>query len=232
MPVSISEVAKAAGVSTATVSLALNGKGRINAKTRQRIIETAEKLGYRPNAQARGLATGRAMTIALQLAGAEKHGLIPDFAYFVEILNAASATAIRRGYGTVVLPADESREMLDHLPLDGAIVVDPTGEEALLKREDLVVVTAGRIPGGQKQRLIVDNDHRAGTRAVADHFWEAGCRRPALLTTRAGQSYVDDAVDAYRDWCAERGVQPRIARVDEAPTETAAETAVLDLLRS
>jgi DNA-binding LacI/PurR family transcriptional regulator len=229
--VSISQVAEAAGVSAATVSLALNGKGRINPQTRLRIVETAERLGYRPNAQARGLATGRTMTIALQLAGAGTHGLIPDFSYFVEILNAASAAALRRGYGMVVLPADEAPELLAQLPMDGAIVVDPTGDEALLDREGLAIVTAGRVPDRREQRMIVDNDHRAGTRAVLDHLWEAGCRRPALLTTMPGQSYVDDAATAYAEWCSERRLEPRIARVREAPTETAAESVVADLLR-
>ncbi len=54
-PVTLREVASAAGVSVATASKALNGLGRMTAETRERIRETAQRLGFRPNSLAQSL---------------------------------------------------------------------------------------------------------------------------------------------------------------------------------
>lgn len=61
----IKDVAAAAGVTAGTVSRALRGDPRVIESTRRRIVEAAERLGYRPNLQARGLQTGRTGAIGL-----------------------------------------------------------------------------------------------------------------------------------------------------------------------
>jgi len=63
-PATISDVARLAGVSPGTVSKALNGRGALALGTIQRIQQAAERLGYQPNALARGLLTGRSFTVA------------------------------------------------------------------------------------------------------------------------------------------------------------------------
>ena len=57
--VSIKDVAREAGVSVTTVSHALNGKGRLNPDTRERVRSVARQLGYTPNPAARSLVSGR-----------------------------------------------------------------------------------------------------------------------------------------------------------------------------
>ena len=59
----IEELARQAGVSTATVSNALSGKGAMTSETRSRIVALADEMGYQPQAAARALATGRRNTI-------------------------------------------------------------------------------------------------------------------------------------------------------------------------
>jgi DNA-binding LacI/PurR family transcriptional regulator len=76
----------------------------------------------------------------------------------------------------------------------------------------------------------VDNDQTLATRHVLDHFASQGCTQPALLTTPPGQSYVDDVVAAYEDWCAEHRCKPLIERVSPPATEAAALPAALLLL--
>ena len=62
-PVTIRDVARRAGVSLSTVSQVLNGRsGYASATTRDRVLEVARELGYRPNALARGLVTSRTGT--------------------------------------------------------------------------------------------------------------------------------------------------------------------------
>jgi LacI family transcriptional regulator len=64
-PVTITDVARLAGVSPGTASKALNGRGGISADTADRVRQAAERLGYQPNALARGLLTGRSFTVGL-----------------------------------------------------------------------------------------------------------------------------------------------------------------------
>ena len=64
-PVTITDVARLAGVSPGTASKALNGRGGISAGTIKRVQQAAEQLGYQPNALARGLLTGRSFTVGL-----------------------------------------------------------------------------------------------------------------------------------------------------------------------
>ncbi|RWG18872.1 MAG: LacI family transcriptional regulator, partial [Mesorhizobium sp.] len=64
-PVTLREVAAAAGVSVATASKALNGQGRMTAETRERIREVAQRLGFRPNHLAQSLLRKRSFTVGL-----------------------------------------------------------------------------------------------------------------------------------------------------------------------
>ena len=61
----IHDVAQAAGVSISTASNALNGTGRTNAETRERVIRVAKEIGFRPNALARGLLSKRSHAIGM-----------------------------------------------------------------------------------------------------------------------------------------------------------------------
>jgi LacI family transcriptional regulator len=63
--VTITDVARLAGVSPGTASKALNGRGGIRPETAERVRHAAERLGYQPNALARGLLTGRSFTVGL-----------------------------------------------------------------------------------------------------------------------------------------------------------------------
>ncbi|MFQ6048233.1 MAG: LacI family DNA-binding transcriptional regulator, partial [Phycisphaerae bacterium] len=65
MAVTIYDVAREAGVSAMTVSMALRGDRRVRASTRQRIIQVAERLGYTPSAVARALVSGKTRTLGV-----------------------------------------------------------------------------------------------------------------------------------------------------------------------
>lgn len=215
----IYDIAREANVSITTVSHALNGKGRVSPQMREQIQLVAQRLGYRGNPQARGLAMGRTMTLAMQL-GSQAGVLVPGLEYFVEILTAASASALELGYGFVLAPTGTSVKSLQHLAIDGAVVVDPTGNEVLFEHTGTPIVTTGRVPGDLGNYSWVDNNHRAGTRLILDHFAETGRSRPALLATSVQQSYVEDAVDEYLGWCREHTLEPVVERVADTTTET------------
>jgi DNA-binding LacI/PurR family transcriptional regulator len=216
--IGIREVARRAGVSTTTVSHALNGKGRISPETRRHVSEIAEQLGYVPNATARNLAGGRTGLIGLAVAQTGVGNFaVSDYEYFAELISAASVVALDRGYALMLASAAQG-DAWSRTAVDGAIVVDPVADDPLVTRADSVgwpLVTTGRIPGSAHDCWI-DNDHRAGTRAMLDHLAERGAERIALLGTPTTTSYAIDSLAAYEEWCAEHGQQPieTVARGD------------------
>ena len=79
MAVSIRDIAREAGVTVGTVSRALNNYPDVSPTTRARIVETAQRLGYRPNQMARNLSSKHNHNIALVLSGFLEEELINDF---------------------------------------------------------------------------------------------------------------------------------------------------------
>lgn len=232
--ISIRDVAAAASVSITTVSHALSGKGRINASTRDRVRRIAEEIGYQPSMSARGLVTGRSNLLAIQASGFEGQPMVPQIDYFVDILNSASAVAVEKGFGLVLVPPGSDAGEVRRLQVDGAAIVDPVGDEPLLgvlQGQSKPVVASDRIEGLAGVRHV-ETDYETGTRAMLEHLYAGGAKRIALLATRAGPSYLTDVVAAYRRWCKERGVTSSINRVRGNPTEQAGQRAALRLLRS
>jgi DNA-binding LacI/PurR family transcriptional regulator len=235
-PVKIGDVAQAAGVSITTVSHALNGKGRLTDETRRRVREVADRLGYKPSALARGLAGGRTGMLAVTVSFVDHLALtIGDFDYFLQVMNAATSAAFERGFSLTLVPADSRRDLLERLPLDGAVVMDPVrGDEivGLLGDRGIPVVTTGRCPDGPDEACWVDNDHVAGTRAMIEHLAAEGATRVALLTAPAFQSYTIDALEAFEATCAELDLEPIIETVTDSISESGAYAAASRLLAS
>lgn len=231
--IGIKEVAQAAGVSVTTVSHALNGKGRLPEETRERVRRIADELGYRPNATARNLVVGRTglLGLAVSQAGGAPFAAA-DFAYFAQLMMAASTEAIAMGYALVLAPADGALDPTSGIAVDGAIIVDPIRDDPLLAelhRAGIPVVTTGRRPD-DGDGCWVDNDHVAGTRSMLDHLRRRGARRIALMTSPIEISYTLDVERAYREWCAEHGVEPLVNATAAELTERAGFAAAEELL--
>jgi DNA-binding LacI/PurR family transcriptional regulator len=233
-PVKIGDVAAAAGVSITTVSHALSGKGRLPEATRQRVREVAERLGYQPSALAQALAGGRTGMLALTVSLVADVALrIGDVDYFIQVMNAATSEAFARGFSLTLMPAESRRELLERLPLDGVIVMDPVrGDEivALLGERGVPVVTTGRCPDGPEDACWVDNDHVAGTRAMIAHLAAEGATRVALLTAPPLQSYTIDALGAFETASAEHGLETIVETVTDSLGESGGYAAASRLL--
>jgi DNA-binding LacI/PurR family transcriptional regulator len=172
------------------------------------------------------------MTLAVQVSGVAPGVLVPNSAYFTEVLNGAAEEALRLGWTLVVAPGTVGSN-LDGLSADGAIVIDPMGREPLLeamRRRGAPVVTTGRLVGEPMDDLLsIDNDHAAATRAALDHLSERGYKHPALLLPAQPVSYLHDAEATYRGWCAERRLSP-VTGVADNQTVAAAERAADQVL--
>ena len=234
--VGIKDVARTAGVSVTTVSHALNGKGRLPARTRERVRRVAVELGYRPSATARNLAGGRTGLLGLAVSQADGQPFVlSDFAYFAQLMSAAASAAIERGFALVLTPpARGAGPSWSGIDVDGAVIVDPVRGDPYvraLREAGVPVVTTGRVPGDGEEATWVESDHVAGTFTVLDHLRRRGARRIALVTSPLVTSYAIDGERAYREWCLAHDNEVLVAMATDTLTEAAGYAATAALLR-
>lgn len=103
MTVTIYDVAREAGVSMATVSRVVNNNPNVKPQTRKKVFEAIERLGYRPNAVARGLASKKTTTVGV---------VIPDIsnAIFAEVARGIEDIANMYHYNIILCNADKRKE--------------------------------------------------------------------------------------------------------------------------
>lgn len=219
----VREVAQAAGVSTGTVSHALNGTGRVAAATRTRVAEAAAELNYRPDTRGRALRSGRTNTLALLLPpapGSHRSGEFVDAHFYLELVGAAAQAALTRDHALVLLPSPREPADLERFALDGALLSDPEPDDQRLKMFDALgipVVTLERDAAHPERRWWVASDNIPNTYELLDHLAQAGSRSIALFTVAKAWSWFSEVETAYRDWTARAGL-PTI--IEAVPGET------------
>ncbi len=188
------DVAARAGVSQPTVSLVLSGnpRARVAKHTRDRVLEAARELGYRPNLLARGLVQQRSFALGI---------VVPDLdnPFFTEVVSGAERVATEAGYAVLLGDAKQTAasrhvEMLRARLVDGVILdagSAATLPDDLLAELNAVVVDepAGRLPG-------IATDAEGAGRLAAEHLLTLGHREVAFL---------GPATDSYTFRQRERG---------------------------
>ncbi|RIH86740.1 Catabolite control protein A [Meiothermus luteus] len=194
--VTLSDVAREAGVSPSTVSRVINGTARVDARKREAVLRAIERLGYRPNLMAKGLAQGRSLTIGVVTQEISSP-------YYGEMLKGVEQALEGTSYHPIFASghwrADQEEAALKVLvgrQVDGLIVMDGSvPQERLLElAQSMPVVVVGRsIPG--LRCLGIDNAQGAyeGTR----HLIELGHRRIAHI---AGPQSHPDAIERLRGY--------------------------------
>ncbi len=213
--VTIHDVARAAGVSTTTVSNALTGSGRLAVGTRERVVATARELGYSANPTASSLRRRRTGAVGLYLPGE-----ILGLEYYMNLSMGAAAEALDHGLALTLLPTT-TEPAATPLHLDGVVVVDPQLGDPMtehLRGVGLPVVTCERdLSAGPPHAGRVESDHGAATRALLDHLAERGAQRIAMLCPGVETSFGLDIRRGFESWCAAAGRQPVVHEVPFAP---------------
>jgi LacI family transcriptional regulator len=225
----INDVAARAGVSTATVSRALNGKSTVDPALVARVLEAAQALGYQPNGPARNLRRQEAAVLALIISDVENQ-------FFTAIARGVEDIAARAGYSVVLCNSDESAEK-ERRYVEVAIqervagvIVSPTGDaaRALIERGTPVVAVDRPLPDGGDTVLV---DTRLAAREATAYLISQGYQRIACITGPSGVRTADDRLAGYRDALRTAGLRSttRLIRRTEFKADGAHRAAV-DLL--
>lgn len=180
--VSIKDVAKAAGVSTATVSRVLSNGNHVRPEVRQKVMEAVERLGYRPNLVARSLRSQQSNTIGL---------IVSDIRnpFFTSLSRAVEDTAYEQGYTVFLCNTDENPEkekMYLNLMRDesvAGVIFSPTRQTAsnfaTFSRAYPIVIVDRTVGNAEVDMVLLDNVD-SGYR-LTKHLLENGYRRIAAL---------------------------------------------------
>jgi DNA-binding LacI/PurR family transcriptional regulator len=215
MTVSMTDIARHAGVSASSVSYALSGKKRVSAEVQRRVMHAVEELGYSRNAAAAALASGRRRTIALVVPPLASGLVATQLEFVVGVAEEAS----RQGYDMLLATSGDERGNIVRLVregvVDGLVVMevrlqDPRVE--LLRTLDSPFVLIGR-PRDSSGLAYVDADSESMIRRSVEHLHELGHRAigfvnlPASLLA-AGYAPAVRALDAYRAVCTTLDLDP------------------------
>lgn len=205
MAVTISDVAKAAGVSASTVSRALTRPERVDAQTRARIFAQIERLGYKVNRAARGLVTGRTCNLAV---------IVSNLAdpVFPDIVRGIQRRAHEHNLTTLLADSeDDPQAELDLLgtlapQVDGIIVCGSlASDDELQQARTLVplVLVSRRVPG--VPAVVVDNAN--GMRQAVRHLQALRHRRIGYVGGPAARWSEQDRLAAARATATQCGME-------------------------
>ena len=204
----IVDVAKAAGVSVATVSRVVNGNYPVKTETKEKVREAINRLNYVPNVQARELNTRRSSTVGVVVPGL--HNM-----FFAEVIDGIEDAVRQEGYSFLLSCAknDPVQEMqainaLVARNVSGIIVISPntkniseTFYEELVQRVPLVFINGyHRIKGVS----YVGNDEQLGSQTALDYL--AGLGHEQIIFVRGANSdSYDIKEETYRDFMEAQG---------------------------
>ena len=200
----LQDVARHAGTSVATAGRALGGYGKVSALTRKRVLETASKLNYHPNAIARGMKQRSSSTIGI---------IIGDIcsSFFSTVVRAIEAAVMPHGYKVIVCNSDENIEkelmhakgLFEHR-VDGLIVATTIGEDGKPCRA-VKEFYGTRVPTVFVDRAVegarlpsVYCDHDAAAYEATVHFIKQGFRRIGAVLGRRTLDTMTKRLEGYR----------------------------------
>lgn len=210
MAVKISDVAKRAGVSTATVSRIINNLPGYSEKTRIKVQRAIDELGYKPNALARGLMTSRTHTIGV---------LMPCLSsrFSFKLLKGIEKVAHARGYSIIVCNTDRNGEctmeylrILSEKRVDGILFISEWMERAYGEFLEGLKIPVALVATETEEFPFpsVKTDDFQASRGAVRHLIQRGHRRIGLITGRPEDKIAGlPRIRGYREALAEAGLE-------------------------
>lgn len=235
--ITIKDIARALNISISTVSRALRDSYDINAETKKRIVEYAEKMNYRPNPIALSLKENKSRSIGV---------IVPEIAntFFSQAINGIEEIAYERGYHVVIFQSHESLEReianIQHLfarKVDG-LLISLTGSSKDIRhleeyrQNDFPIVYFDRVPDTlEAHKVVVDNFE--GAFKATEYLISKGKKNIAHITSPPTLSITQERMAGYKSALEKHGIPVReelIKYCTFKPEE--AEKAIRELLQT
>ena len=218
MAKSIKEIAHELHVSKSTVSLVINNKAeqaRISKELQKRVMDYVEKVGYKPNALAKSLATGRSNTIGLIVENIGDSFFGPFALYTEELFRKKNYHVL---YSSTLGDPQNARDIIDSMlekKVEG-IILAPTVNLEEYQRKILdtgvpLVIFDRNSPGVDTHYVHSNNEE--GSWDACTHLWAIGCKNFGLVTIDSDQPQMLARKKAYLDFCEKNGMQPRVLQL-------------------
>ena len=204
---SIRDVARACNVSPATVSNALSNNRYVRQETRERVLEAADRLGYRASTVARSLRLQRSWTIGLLVANIANP-------FYPEVVNGIEEVAANEGWNLFLCNTNHQLdkqaqyiELLLGRQVDGIILASHPDERTVehLKRTAVPFVLLNK-GHGHIDRDYVGIDHRGGIAKAFDHLWDLGHRRIAFIQGHPESDGANQRYDGFLECLRRKGL--------------------------
>lgn len=217
--ITISDVAREAGVAQMTVSRVVNGGSYVRAEMQERVRQAISKLGYQPNEAARILKGQKARTIGL---------IVPNLAdtFFSACAHAVQEVATRHGYMTLIQASARSPNVEEHevemmvaRNVAGLILVPmevkPSTRLLEVQAAGLPIVTLDRgVKGLSASEVLVEN--MSGAEVAVRHLIEHGHKQIACLGYDAELLSIRQRIQGYTNAMKEAGLLPRVWKLDSS----------------
>jgi len=209
--ITINDVAKHAGVSKKTISRVLNEEQNVSSDTRKKVEKSFTELGYRPNPQARGLASSQSFLIGLVYPSQSN-------SYVSNIQKGALERCRAEGFHLVIYPEDHENENLinrfesnlDSANLDGIILTPPFSDMSellnLLKSKEIPTVKIGALSSIDEIPSVVSNDAEASYE-MCRYLISIGHHKIAFIKGHIDHGVSEQRLLGYKKALKEAGIE-------------------------
>jgi len=210
MGLTIRDVAKAAGVSTATVSNVLNKTGKVGRRTHVLVLSTVKRLGYFPNVHARHLASRDSRTLGIIVSDIENP-------FFPEVIKSFETRAQQLGYDAILSDTNydprktrkAAERMMEHNVRGVAVMTSEISLRLIheLARRRIAVTFLDLAP----VRSYMSNlriDYFSGVQQIVKYLYQHGHRRITFIAGRPGLKSNNARLEAYEKCMLDLGLEP------------------------
>jgi len=210
MGLTIRDVAKAAGVSTATVSNVLNKTGKVGRTTHLRVLSTVKRLGYLPDLHARHLASRDSRTLGIIVSDIENP-------FFPEVIKSFETRARELGYDAILSDTNydprrtraAAERMMEHRVRGVAVMTSEVSlrliDEMAQRRIAVTFLDLAPVRGSVSKLRI---DYFSGIKQIVDYLHQQGHKRIAFVTGRPGLKSNEARLEAYKKCMRALGLEP------------------------
>ena len=197
----IIDIAKELGISVSTVSRALRDTYDVKKETREKVLEMAKKLDYKPNFNAIGLVNGKSHNIGILLP------LVTNY-YFSTVITGIQKVAYENGYNIVLFITNDSKETeisiiknISFSNIDGFLVSLSSSPDDMCFYEEVInrgkpIVFFDRVPENFKTSKVMQDDYGGAFEAV-EHLIKQGYKKIAHISGNRGLNLTENRFRGY-----------------------------------